>query len=244
MPYISILSDPTTGGVFASFSALGDVNIAEPNALIGFAGARVAAGTTGDELPEGSSARSSSSSTGSWTWSCHGASCATRSPACWATCGHAPSATTTGHGGASRSMVAPARTRRPPVARRPAGDARDGRGGSRERRAPAVDDEALREAVWARVQMARNVRRPHTLELVGGMATDVVELHGDRRFGDDPALVGGFATIGHHRVVFMGHQKGGEVEENIRRNFGMPHPEGYRKAGRLLAWPSAWACRW
>ena len=99
---------------------------------------------------------------------------------------------------------------------------------------PTVDDEALREAVWARVQMARNVLRPHTLELVGGMATDVVELHGDRRFGDDPALVGGFATIGDHRVVFIGHQKGSEVEENIRRNFGMPHPEGYRKAGRLL----------
>jgi acetyl-CoA carboxylase carboxyl transferase subunit alpha len=99
---------------------------------------------------------------------------------------------------------------------------------------PAIDEEALREAVWARVQMARNVQRPHTLELVQGMATDVVELHGDRRFGDDPALVGGFATIGEHRVVFMGHQKGNEVEENIRRNFGMPHPEGYRKAGRLL----------
>jgi len=99
---------------------------------------------------------------------------------------------------------------------------------------PAAVDEALRDAVWARVQMARNVRRPHTLELVQGMATDVVELHGDRRFGDDPALVGGFATIGDHRIVFMGHQKGGEVEENILRNFGMPHPEGYRKAGRLL----------
>jgi len=100
---------------------------------------------------------------------------------------------------------------------------------------PPVDDDVLLEAVWARVQMARNVLRPHTLELVTNMATDVVELHGDRFFGDDPALVGGFATIGDHRVVFVGHQKGAEVEENIRRNFGMPHPEGYRKAGRLLA---------
>jgi acetyl-CoA carboxylase carboxyl transferase subunit alpha len=99
---------------------------------------------------------------------------------------------------------------------------------------PAIDEEALREAVWARVQLARNVQRPHTLELLAGMADDVVELHGDRAFGDDPALVGGFATIGQHRVVFLGHQKGAEVEENIRRNFGMPHPEGYRKAGRLL----------
>jgi acetyl-CoA carboxylase carboxyl transferase subunit alpha len=97
-----------------------------------------------------------------------------------------------------------------------------------------VGDEALREAVWARVQLARNVRRPHTLELLAAMAEDVVELHGDRTFGDDPALVGGFARIGEHRVVFLGHQKGAEVEENIRRNFGMPHPEGYRKAGRLM----------
>jgi len=97
-----------------------------------------------------------------------------------------------------------------------------------------VGDEALREAVWARVQLARNVRRPHTLELLAVMAEDVVELHGDRTFGDDPALVGGFARIGEHRVVFVGHQKGAEVEENIKRNFGMPHPEGYRKAGRLM----------
>ena len=66
------------------------------------------------------------------------------------------------------------------------------------------------------------------------MADEVVELHGDRLFGDDPAIVGGFATIGGHRVVFVGHQKGAEVDENIRRNFGMPHPEGYRKAMRLM----------
>jgi len=98
---------------------------------------------------------------------------------------------------------------------------------------PSADD-ALLEAVWARVQLARNVRRPHTLELLAGMASDIVELHGDRYFGDDTALVGGFATIGSHRVVFLGHQKGSEVEENIHRNFGMPRPEGYRKAGRLL----------
>jgi acetyl-CoA carboxylase carboxyl transferase subunit alpha len=97
-----------------------------------------------------------------------------------------------------------------------------------------VGDAALREAVWARVQLARNVQRPHTLELLAAMAEDVVELHGDRTFGDDPALVGGFARIGEHRVVFVGHQKGAEVEENIRRNFGMPHPEGYHKAGRLM----------
>ncbi len=97
-----------------------------------------------------------------------------------------------------------------------------------------VDDEALREAVWARVQQARNVKRPHTLELVRLMASEVIELHGDRLFGDDPALVGGFCRFGQHRAVFVGQQKGSEVEENVARNFGMPHAEGYRKAMRLF----------
>ena len=65
------------------------------------------------------------------------------------------------------------------------------------------------------------------------MATDVIELHGDRLFRDDPAIVGGFCRFDGRRAVFVGHQKGGETDENIRRNFGMPHPEGYRKAIRL-----------
>jgi acetyl-CoA carboxylase carboxyl transferase subunit alpha len=97
-----------------------------------------------------------------------------------------------------------------------------------------VDGDALREAVWGRVQTARNLKRPHTLELLDLIATDVVELHGDRFFGDDPAIVAGFARIGARPIVFVGHQKGAEVEENIRRNFGMPHPEGYRKAIRAF----------
>ena len=102
--------------------------------------------------------------------------------------------------------------------------------------APAAPSEAesIRGAVWARVQLARNVRRPHTLELLKLVADDIVELHGDRLFGDDEALVGGLATLSGHRFVFVGHQKGADVEENIRRNFGMPHPEGYRKAMRLF----------
>ena len=95
--------------------------------------------------------------------------------------------------------------------------------------------EAAREAAWTRVRNARDVRRPHTLELVDLMATDVVELHGDRLFRDDPAIVAGFARLAGRAIVFVGQQKGSETEENIRRNFGMPHPEGYRKAMRLFA---------
>jgi acetyl-CoA carboxylase carboxyl transferase subunit alpha len=99
------------------------------------------------------------------------------------------------------------------------------------REAAPIDPKA---AVWRRVQLARNLGRPRTLDLLREMAEEIVELHGDRGFGDDPAMVVGFALIGEHRVVFVGQQKGADTEENIRRNFGMPHPEGYRKAMRVM----------
>jgi acetyl-CoA carboxylase carboxyl transferase subunit alpha len=89
-------------------------------------------------------------------------------------------------------------------------------------------------AVWAHVQQARNLKRPHTLELLEYMADEFIELHGDRVFGDDSAIVAGLARIGGRRVVVIGFQKGQDTEENIRRNFGLPHPEGYRKAMRVM----------
>jgi acetyl-CoA carboxylase carboxyl transferase subunit alpha len=88
--------------------------------------------------------------------------------------------------------------------------------------------------VWAHVQQARNLKRPHTLELVNAMADEFVELHGDRLFGDDSAIVAGLARIAGRRIVVIGFQKGQDTEENIRRNFGLPHPEGYRKAMRIM----------
>jgi len=91
-----------------------------------------------------------------------------------------------------------------------------------------------RDAVWARVQQARNLRRPRTLELVSEMAEDFIEIHGDRLFGDDEAIVTGFARLDGRRIVVIGQQKGADTDENIRRNFGMPHPEGYRKAMRAM----------
>jgi acetyl-CoA carboxylase carboxyl transferase alpha subunit len=89
-------------------------------------------------------------------------------------------------------------------------------------------------AVWAHVQQARNLKRPHTLELIKVMADEFVELHGDRLFGDDSAIVAGLAKISGRRVAIVGFQKGQDTEENIRRNFGLPHPEGYRKAMRIM----------
>ncbi|WP_448544156.1 acetyl-CoA carboxylase carboxyltransferase subunit alpha [Roseiflexus sp.] len=87
---------------------------------------------------------------------------------------------------------------------------------------------------WDKVQLARHMQRPRTLDYIRGLCDDFVELHGDRRFGDDAAIVGGVATFEGRTVVLVGHQKGRDARENIRRNFGMPHPEGYRKALRLF----------
>jgi acetyl-CoA carboxylase carboxyl transferase subunit alpha len=87
---------------------------------------------------------------------------------------------------------------------------------------------------WQRTQIARHPKRPHTLDLVNLLLEDWVELHGDRVFGDDKAIVGGLALFEGEAVVVIGHQKGRDTRENIARNFGMPHPEGYRKALRLM----------
>ncbi|MDD4817412.1 MAG: acetyl-CoA carboxylase carboxyltransferase subunit alpha [Victivallaceae bacterium] len=87
---------------------------------------------------------------------------------------------------------------------------------------------------WQRVQLARHPERPYTLDYIEAIFTDFVELHGDRRFGDDHAIVGGFAKIDGKKVMVIGTQKGRDVKTNMLRNFGWPHPEGYRKALRLM----------
>lgn len=87
---------------------------------------------------------------------------------------------------------------------------------------------------WQRVQLARHPRRPCTLDYVSLMTTDFIELHGDRNFADDKAIVGGFAKIDGKPVLVVGQQKGRDTKQKLYRNFGMPHPEGYRKALRLM----------
>ena len=87
---------------------------------------------------------------------------------------------------------------------------------------------------WQRVQIARHPTRPYFLDYVASCVTDFVELHGDRFFGDDKAMPAGLGRIGGHRCVIIGQQKGRNVKENVLRNFGSPHPEGYRKALRLM----------
>lgn len=87
---------------------------------------------------------------------------------------------------------------------------------------------------WQRVQIARHPDRPYTLDYIRMIASDFIELHGDRQFADDLALVAGFAQINGTKVMVMGHQKGRDTKENLLRNFGCAHPEGYRKAMRLM----------
>jgi len=87
---------------------------------------------------------------------------------------------------------------------------------------------------WQRVQLARHPDRPYTLDYLDKICSDFIEIHGDRHFADDKSIIAGFATIENHKVVVVGHQKGRNIKENVYRNFGSPHPEGYRKALRAM----------
>jgi len=87
---------------------------------------------------------------------------------------------------------------------------------------------------WQKVQLARHPERPYTLDYIYLMTDDFVELHGDRLYGDDKAIIGGFAKIDGQKVMIIGHQKGRDTKSNVQRNFGMANPEGYRKALRLM----------
>jgi acyl-CoA carboxylase subunit beta len=233
VPYLSVLSDPTTGGVFASFAAVGDVNLAEPNALIGFAGSRVSAGTIAQELPDGFQRSEFLFEHGFidrvvTRGELRGELIAllrllpvrldpTLPPPAAAT---EPDAA----GFWPRSFLSSLAER--------VGDLANGTDGNGTTPPELTADPS--EAVWARVQLARNLRRPRTLEFVEEMTDDFVELHGDRLFGDDAAMVVGLARLDGRRIVVIGQQKGDDTDENIRRNFGMPHPEGYRKAMRAM----------
>lgn len=87
---------------------------------------------------------------------------------------------------------------------------------------------------WQRVQLARHPERPYTKDYLGLICEDFIEIHGDRLYGDDKAIIAGFGTIDKHKVFIIGHQKGKNTKDNLYRNFGMPHPEGYRKALRVM----------
>ncbi len=209
--YASLLTDPTYGGVSASFATLGDVLIAEPEAHIGFAGPSVIEQTIRQTLPDG-----------------------------FQTSGFLME-----HGMLDlvETRENLQRTIRNLVDLHTLIE--DVRAGGRESlvaRLPAAEgEEAVEEAEvlvtrdpWDVVQLARNLERPHTLDYVGFVFDDFVELHGDRTFREDPAIVAGLARLGDLVVMLIGHQKGSTTGEMMERNFGMPEPDGYRKGMRLM----------
>jgi acetyl-CoA carboxylase carboxyl transferase subunit beta len=258
VPFVSVMSDPTTGGVFASFAAVGDVNLAEPNALIGFAGARVSANTTGESLPPGfqraeflfahgfvdrvvarADLRAELALLLRFLVAPREIELDEEEPnplgpgfrplgllsaiADRVIPDVEPGTNGTGTGGSNSSNGSNGSNGTGANGSNgPAGDFRE---------VPSPERVAT---VWEHVQLARNLRRPRTLDLLAHLADEWVELHGDRLFGDDPAVVVGLARIDGRRVVVVGQQKGADTEENLRRNFGMPHPEGYRKAMRAM----------
>lgn len=100
--------------------------------------------------------------------------------------------------------------------------------------ATSASNPATSNPTWERVQLARNPKRPHTSDYIGRIFTGFTELHGDRFFGDDPAVIGGFAILDSKPVMVIGQEKGRDTKQKLHRNFGMPKPEGYRKAMRLM----------
>ena len=194
-------ADPTFGGVTASFAMLGDVIIAEPKGLIGFAGPQVIAQTIRQTLPPGFQ-------TAEFLMQ-HGMLDLVE-----------PRENLRSTIGKLLNLHAsPTPPNLPPVEGRP----------------PISDPSQLTDRpAWELVELARNVDRPTTLEYIGYVFDEFQELHGDRLFGENSSIVGGIARLGNATVVVIGHQKGHTTSEMVSRNFGMPQPEGYRKALRLM----------
>jgi acyl-CoA carboxylase subunit beta len=207
--YMSLLTDPTYGGVSASYATLGDVLIAEPEAHIGFAGPTVIEQTIRQTLPDGFQ-------TAGFLME-HGMLDLVE--------------TRENLGRTIRNMLEfharaeAARGESDKAARLPETEGAE----------PVSDADAVaRKTPWDVVQMARELERPHTIEYAGLVFDDFLELHGDRAFEDDSAIVGGLAQLGELTVMLIGHQKGSNTSEMMERNFGMPEPEGYRKGMRLM----------
>ena len=202
--YISLLTDPTYGGVSASFATLGDVLISEPEAHIGFAGPSVIEQTIRQTLPDG-----------------------------FQTSGFLME-----HG--MLDLVEPRENLRRTLRNLLALHARSGDVNAEalpetDGQAPVSDPDGLtRRDPWDVVQLARHIDRPRTLDYLGFVFDEFQELHGDRLFEEDAAIVSGLARLGELPLVLIGHQKGHTTQEMMERNFGMPNPEGYRKAMRLM----------
>lgn len=205
--YVPVLTDPTTGGVTASFAMLGDIILAEPGALIGFAGPRVIQQTIGQKLPEG----------------------------------FQRAEFLLEHGFVDK--IVPRDEQKRVIAdilrmhRKPDALTLKNAGIGRDGQAEASGKFSFNrsgKSAWDTVLLSRDGARPVATDYIDAIFDDFMEFHGDRYFKDDGAIVGGIATFKGIPVTVIGQQKGKTTKENIRRNFGMPSPDGYRKALRLM----------
>ena len=209
--YLPVLTDPTTGGGTASFAMLGDVILAEPGALIGFAGPRVIAQPIGQKLPEGFQRAEFLVEKGIIDGVVERQEL---KETVWKLLNIHQDALQYIHYGDTQNVE-----NLPEI--------RNSRG-----KTAGCDKKEL--TAWERVEISRSKERPTTLSYVQQVFDDFLELHGDRAFRDDGAVIGGIAMFGGQPVTVIGQQKGKNVKENIYRNFGMASPEGYRKALRLM----------
>lgn len=213
LPYLVLLTDPTTGGVTASFAMEGDIILAEPGALIGFAGPRVVEQTTHKRLPTGFQRSEFLLEHGFLDLIVERENVpATLSELLALHAGRIPAA--------DAPHVLPER-HEPHTLLKKAGRKRRRSGNE----APSAYDI---------VQAARSVEHPTALELIELGFDGFIELHGDRYFSDDPAIVGGIAWVGDQVFTVIGTERGRSTKERVTRNFGSAHPEGYRKAQRLM----------
>lgn len=205
--FISVLTDPTTGGVTASFAMLGDIIIAEPGALIGFAGPRVIEQTIGQKLPEG----------------------------------FQRAEFLLEHGFVD--MILPRQDQKHVIGRilymHRKHDMDVEENGVKtdipvNTLAAPQSQENTEKSAWDTVLLSRKADRPTALDYINAVFDEFMEFHGDRCFKDDGAIVGGIAMFHGMPVTVIGQQKGKNTKDNIRRNFGMPSPDGYRKALRLM----------
>ena len=205
--FISVLTDPTTGGVTASFAMLGDIIIAEPGALIGFAGPRVIEQTIGQKLPEG----------------------------------FQRAEFLLDHGFVD--MILPRQDQKHVIGRilymHRKHDMDVEENGVKtdipvNTLAAPQSQENTEKSAWDTVLLSRKADRPTALDYINAVFDEFMEFHGDRCFKDDGAIVGGIAMFHGMPVTVIGQQKGKNPKDNIRRNFGMPSPDGYRKALRLM----------
>jgi acetyl-CoA carboxylase carboxyl transferase subunit beta len=199
LPVINLNTDPTFGGVSASFAMLGDVILAEPGSLIGFAGPQVIRNTIREELPAGFQSAEFLLE--------HGMIDAV-----------VPRENQREHLARLLTLFGPSVPELPEPA------------GAEPLTEPVPAVRGTRETV----ALARDIGRPTAREYIGYVFDDFAPLRGDRVFADDQALIGGIARLGGQSVVVLGHQKGHDTAELVRSNFGMPNPEGYRKALRLM----------